>query len=307
MRLLAWGLTDVGRKREHNEDAFLVRSGMGLFAVADGMGGHQGGDRASRLAVEIVEREIRRAVLDKATVPIGPGAESPASRELRAAARVAGRTIFSLAQQDPRLAGMGTTLTALFFHAGRACLAHVGDSRAYLYRDERIEQLTEDHSWIEEQVRSGFMTTAEAQESALKHIITRSVGFESEVEVDQLALPYLMGDCFLLCSDGLSNHLGTEEIRLCLSEGFYSEVPRKLVEAANIKGGEDNITVVLVYVANDARTVWASGPAEETTQRLILEHGTEEIEFDPYGTTIEGASDAQAMMEVEDPLEKDKG
>ena len=100
---------------------------------------------------------------------------------------------------------MGTTLTALLLPGGRAYLAHVGDSRAYLYRDDRLEQLTEDHSWIEEQVRAGFMTPDEARESSLKHIITRSVGFERDVEVDLHVLPILMGDCFLICSDGLSN------------------------------------------------------------------------------------------------------
>jgi len=279
MKLLAWGLTDVGQKRDHNEDSFLISTDLSLFAVADGMGGHQGGDRASRLAVEIVEREVRKADLD-GTQPIGPSTEAPPARELRSAARTAGRTIFSLAQRDPQLTGMGTTLTSLLFHNGRAYLAHVGDSRAYLYRDERIEQLTEDHSWIEEQVRSGFMTTAEAQESSLKHIITRSVGFESEVEVDQITMPYLMGDCFLICSDGLSNYMEEEDLRRFISGGYYSTVPRRLVDMANLKGGDDNVTVVLIYVANDAREL---GPLPDA-HAPEPEH-TEEIEFDPYATT----------------------
>ena len=284
MRILAWGITDVGQKRDHNEDHFLVCQDLSLFAVADGMGGHQGGDRASRLAVEILEREIRRADLD-GTQPVVPSVESPPARELRAAARTAGRTIFNLAQKDPRLSGMGTTLTSLFFHGGRAYLAHVGDSRAYLFRDERIEQLTDDHSWIEEQVRGGFMTMAEAQESALKHIITRSVGFESDVEVDLLTLPFLMGDCFLLCSDGLSNHIDGEEIRQHLSDGYYGKVPRRLVDAANARGGEDNVTVVVVYVANDKRVPPPKPVIEQETQRIEL-CDEEELGFDPYATTV---------------------
>lgn len=284
MRILAWGVTDVGQKRDHNEDNYLVCSDMPLFAVADGMGGHQGGDRASRLAVEVLERELRRADLE-GTQPVGPSVEAAPARELRAAARTAGRTIFNLAQKDPRLTGMGTTLTSLFFHGGRAYVAHVGDSRAYLFRDERIEQLTDDHSWIEEQVRSGFMTTAEAQESALKHIITRSVGFESDVDVDLLTLPFLMGDCFLLCSDGLSNHLEDEEIRQHLSEGYYARIPERLVEAANARGGEDNITVVVVYVANDKRVPPPRPVIEQETQRIELVE-EEELEFDPYATTV---------------------
>jgi protein phosphatase len=327
MRILAWGITDVGQKRDHNEDSFLICDDLSLFAVADGMGGHQGGDRASRLAVQILEREIRRAEMEGPCRPsngpprpqdsrgesgsvsakAGPAPEgqpglpnldedpprprrSPApepapARGLKLAAQSAGRTIFNLAQKDPRLTGMGTTLTSLYFHNGRAYLAHVGDSRAYLYRDERIEQLTEDHSWIEEQVRSGFMTTAEAQESALKHIITRSVGFESDVEVDLLTLPFLMGDCFLLCSDGLSNHLEDEELRQLLSDGYYSESPEKLVAAANEKGGDDNITVVVVYVANDARVPPRRSAVEQETQRFEL-LDEEILEFDPYATTV---------------------
>jgi protein phosphatase len=251
MKILAWGLSDVGRKRDHNEDSFLVNTELRLFAVADGMGGHAGGDRASRLAVEILEREVRANLnLGAATVPIGPSAEAPPAKELRAAARVAGRTIFDLAEGNPQLAGMGTTLTSLLVGQGRAYLAHVGDSRAYLYRDNRLEQLTEDHSWIEEQVKAGFMTPAEARDSALKHIITRSVGFERDVDVDLVAMPILMGDCFLLCSDGLSNLVSQDDLRRCLSDGYYADVPRLLVAAANERGGDDNVTVVLVYVGN---------------------------------------------------------
>lgn len=252
MKLLAWGLTDVGRKREHNEDSYLINAELGLFAVADGMGGHAGGGQASRLAVEILEREVSALDPGTGTVPIGPSAESPAARQLRAAALTAGRTIFDLAEGNPQLAGMGTTLTTLLFSGGRAYLAHVGDSRAYLYRDDRIEQLTEDHSWIEEQVRAGFMTPDEARESSLKHIITRSVGFERDVDVDLHVMPILMGDCFLLCSDGLSNYLQPQDLRQDLLHTYYSEVPRRLVNVANERGGEDNITVVLVYIANDA-------------------------------------------------------
>jgi serine/threonine protein phosphatase PrpC len=252
MKLLAWGLTDVGRKRDHNEDSFLINAELGLFAVADGMGGHAGGDRASRMAVEILEREIRALDPGHGTVPIGPSAEAPAARQLRSAALTAGRTIFDLAEGNPQLAGMGTTLTAIFFSGGRAYLAHVGDSRAYLYRDDRIEQLTEDHSWIEEQVRAGFMTPDEARESSLKHIITRSVGFERDVDVDLHVMPILMGDCFLICSDGLSNFMQPQDLRQDLCQGYFSEVPKRLVALANERGGDDNITVVLVYIGNDA-------------------------------------------------------
>jgi protein phosphatase len=147
---------------------------------------------------------------------------------------------------------MGTTLTALLFNGGRVHLAHVGDSRAFLFRDGRIEQLSEDHSWINEQVKAGLITDEEAKHSKFKHIITRSVGFERDVSVDVMSLPVLMGDCFLICSDGLSNYLETDEIGRLLTTGYYSRVPGLLVDLANERGGDDNITVVLVYVANDS-------------------------------------------------------
>ena len=235
MKIVAWGVTDTGNKREHNEDALLMAPEIGLFGVADGMGGHAAGDRASRMAVTVVEEEIRTAELEGRPVLRGAIDEEPGKR-LAEAARTASHQIHDVAQDDPAAAGMGTTLTSILVYRGRVYLAHVGDSRCYLYRDGRIEQLTVDHSWIEEQVRAGFMTRDEAEQSALRHVVTRSVGFEREVDVDMMTMPALMGDCFLLCSDGLSNYLGSERLRDFLTRGYYSEVPRRLVDTANALG-----------------------------------------------------------------------
>ena len=263
MRLVAWGLSDVGMKREHNEDALLINDDLGLFVVADGMGGHSGGDRASRLAVETVEREVSNSDIDGADGERrpGPSPDDPAGVVLAAAARVAGRTIYETAASDPLLSGMGTTLTAMLVHQGRAYFAHVGDSRAYLFRDDRLEQLTVDHTWIEEQVRAGFMTRQEAKQSDLRHIVTRSVGYEEEVRIDLLAMPALMGDCFILCSDGLSNYVDGDQLRGYLNRSYYAEAPRALIDGANKLGGDDNVTVVLVYVANDGGAAAAAVPA----------------------------------------------
>ncbi len=248
---MAWGLSDVGHKREKNEDSFLVRDDIGLFAVADGMGGHLGGARASSLAVEVLAREIDAAELGDEP-GAGPRAEAPPARALSKAAAKAGEKIYDLAEGDPALMGMGTTLTSLLVHGTRAYVGHVGDSRAYLYRDDRIEQLTDDHSWIEEQVRAGLISSDEAEQSSFKHVITRSVGFEREVVPDLVVLPFLMGDVFLLCSDGLSNYLRLEELQHILRENYYSAVPRLLISEANARGGDDNITCVLAYLANEA-------------------------------------------------------
>jgi protein phosphatase len=146
---------------------------------------------------------------------------------------------------------MGTTLTTLLFHGGYVHLGHVGDSRAYLYRDGRARQLTEDHSWIQDQVRAGLLTPSEAKQSRFRNIITRSVGFEPSVVPDLQDLLPQAGDCFLLCSDGLSNHVTVEEIGQVLTMDFYRDAPRALIAMANDRGGDDNITCVCIHVAND--------------------------------------------------------
>jgi protein phosphatase len=249
MRFNAWGLTDVGRKRDHNEDSYLVQPALGLYAIADGMGGHQAGERASRMALEALEREM--GTPSSEGLAPQPG-EPPPMASLRHAAERASAAIYAAAQDNPELHGMGTTLTAMLVHRGRAFVAHVGDSRCYLYRDGRCLQLTEDHSWVNEQVRAGTLSKEEARDSRFKHIITRSVGFEPQVMVDSYNVAIEPGDCFLLCSDGLSNFVEGDEMARLLSAHFYHKVPQLLVDVANDRGGDDNITVILLHAANDA-------------------------------------------------------
>lgn len=256
MRIQGWGASDVGRRREHNEDSYLCNDTLGLYAVADGMGGHLGGGRASRLAVDIVERYIaeqsrRRAITSDARSPgdTTPIAQAPAA--LRAAVGEADRTIYQVAATDPALMGMGTTLTAMLFREQQAHVCHVGDSRAYLYRRSKFRQLTEDHSWIQDQVRAGLLSPAEAKESRFRNIITRSVGFEPSVRPDMYDLAIEAGDCFLICSDGLSNHLSAEDIGVVLQTQLHRDIPNTLIALANDRGGDDNITCVCVHVTAD--------------------------------------------------------
>ncbi len=293
MKLTSWALSDTGRKREKNEDSYLARESLGLFAVADGMGGHKGGARASSLALEVLGEAVASSVQDMAaaaerlaedalqrwaeagdfstdgreTEEITPdssemrtrdveGREStivslpPATAVMRLAAQKASHDVFTEASQDPDLQGMGTTLTALLYEGGRMHLVHAGDSRAYVFRDGRIRQLTDDHSWTAEQVRRGLMTEAEAEESQFKHVITRSIGYEREVEVDSSGVVVQTGDCFLLCSDGLTNLVGEAELRDIMENNWFRTLPQTLVDLANERGGDDNITVVVVYAAN---------------------------------------------------------
>ncbi len=188
--ILASGATDVGRRREQNEDAHLVDRSLGLFIVADGMGGHAGGGTASRLAVETIQASVRAA---QSSRPEAFGAtegveDSPLPEVLRQAVEDACARIFQTAQEDPELAGMGTTVTAALVNGRLAFVAHVGDSRCYLLREGRIYQVSEDHSLVNEQLKAGTISADEAKRSRFKNIITRSVGFEQQVQVDLMGV-----------------------------------------------------------------------------------------------------------------------
>lgn len=267
MRVLSFGQTDVGMRRDHNEDSYLVSDELGLYVVADGMGGHAGGETASKTAIQTIHTEMREALPKaRAAGPAGAPqssasderppsqrgslAEHPALTLLCAAVKKACKTIFIKAQEVPELAGMGTTCTGFIVDDGHAFFVHVGDSRAYLFRDGKGEQLSEYHSLVHEQVRAGLITEEQATVSRFKNIITRSVGFEEDVAVDTLVVPVEAGDCFLLCSDGLANYVPLHELADVVYDNFLRDAPKCLVDLANQRGGEDNITVVLVYVSS---------------------------------------------------------
>jgi len=249
MRIHAWPATDVGRVRGHNEDSHLVDDELGLYLVADGMGGHAGGAHASQLCVDVVSKVVRRGVDALGAVP-GERIGAAAAEMLCAAASEASARIFDQAVADVRLAGMGTTLTGLFVFGDRAWVVHVGDSRAFLLRAGSCRQLTNDHSWLNEQVQAGLLSEEEAAESDLKHIITRSVGFERFVEADVIPVGVSLGDAFLICSDGLANYVGPEELGELARDHWYADLPRLCTELANKRGGDDNITVVVAYAGN---------------------------------------------------------
>jgi PPM family protein phosphatase len=244
------GLTDVGRKRNHNEDSYLIDQDLQLFVVADGMGGHAGGGTASRLAVETIDKEMRDVKASGAN-PFDTHTDlqnSALPDYLRIAVERACQAIFRAAQEDPRLQGMGTTVISLCVHSDHALFAHVGDSRAYLIRNQLIQQVSEDHSLVNEQIKAGMITAEEAKHSRFKNIITRSVGFEEEVQVDVMGLVCKPGDRFVLCSDGLANLVDDQEIRKLVLDGTLAEAPKKLIDLANERGGDDNITCIVVEI-----------------------------------------------------------
>jgi serine/threonine protein phosphatase PrpC len=251
LRVVSAGLTDVGRKRNHNEDSFLIDDELQLYVVADGMGGHAGGGTASRIAVETIDKELRRSRdgRENPFVSTPNLQDSLIPEALRSAVEKACLAIYTAAQDDPRLSGMGTTVISLVVKDDQAFFAHVGDSRAYLIRGELIQQISEDHSLVNEQIKAGMITPEEAKHSRYKNIITRSVGFEEEVQVDVMGVITEPNDVFLLCSDGLANMLEDKEIHELVSgTPNFQDVPKKLVDMANERGGDDNITVIVVQI-----------------------------------------------------------
>src|SRR3954468_4002568 len=220
--------TDTGRQRHANEDSYLARSPV--FVVADGMGGAQAGEVASRIAAESFEE--------------GLGDGEP-EQELARAALTANRRIFDLAREDSSRSGMGTTLTGALVSGDEVSIVHVGDSRAYLYRDGALRQLTRDHSLVEELRRQGQLTSEEAEEHPQRSIITRALGPEPDVELDVHTHQARSGDVFLLCSDGLTSMVREDRVREILSSSSdLRAAADRLVREANEMGGRDNITVV---------------------------------------------------------------
>ncbi len=263
----AVGQTDVGQRRDHNEDSFLVDEALGLFIVADGMGGHAGGGTASRLAVETIQGSVRGA---REREPELFGAqngveESALPDVLREAVEAACLEIFQTAQGSPELAGMGTTVTAALVDGRTAFIAHVGDSRCYLLREERIYQVSEDHSLVNEQLKAGAISEDEARHSRFRNIITRSVGFEQQVQVDLMGLELSPGDILLICCDGLSNLVEDAEILHVATEVPLGEAPARLIELANERGGDDNITVVVIRVQEPTSAEPSAAPPSSGT------------------------------------------
>jgi PPM family protein phosphatase len=261
LRIAARGLTDVGQRREQNQDALLIDEPLGLFIVADGMGGHAGGGTASRIAVDTIRKMILLAREEEPTL-FGSGAEgeeNPLPDILGHAVEQACAAIFEVAQDDRELTGMGTTVTAVLVDGNSAFVAHVGDSRAYLLRSGHIYQVTQDHSLVAEQLRSGAITEEDARNSRYKNIITRSVGFEREVLVDLMGLELEAGDAIVACSDGLSNLVDDQEILALVEEEGDAAVER-LVDLANERGGDDNITVAMIRLTDSSAPTGSAVP-----------------------------------------------
>lgn len=252
MQVRVAGLSDVGRSRSHNEDSLGIESDRGLFVVADGMGGHGHGDIASRLAVEAICEFLRSDEGQRLEQQAGV---APAERRrrlgsvLEIAIKQAHRRVVEAVYEDHHLEGMGTTVVGMLVDGASAAVAHVGDSRAYLLRGDRLEQVTEDHTWVYEQVKAGYLSHEQARSHPLKSVVTRAVGGDHAIEVDVRGIALNPGDLFLLCSDGLTTMLDDEQILGHLVvKGSLEERCQLLVDDANRHGGVDNISVILLEI-----------------------------------------------------------
>lgn len=255
MRIDSWWITDVGKKRDHNEDSLLCLPDINLYVVADGMGGHRAGDIASRLAVETIERVLRGALPLVAEAPkrgtmlFFSQPRDPVVQLLTQAVQAASAAILDAVETSPELSGMGTTVSGLFFVGDQATYMHIGDSRIYQLSNGVLTRVTTDHSFVQEQVDAGLLSQAEAQQSRFKNIITRSVGFERGIEVDGAAVNCGAGDLFLLCSDGLSNMVEEHELREIMQNKDPETALRFFVNLANSRGGDDNVSAILLKLS----------------------------------------------------------
>jgi protein phosphatase len=269
--------TDTGRQRNANEDSFFTRAA--LFVVADGMGGAQAGEVASKTAAESFDREL----------PPGPPEQA-----LRETIELANRTIHERAGSDADLAGMGTTITAAIvdLESEEVAIGHVGDSRAYRLRGNKFERLTRDHSLVEEMRRKGQLTDAQAEDHPQRSIITRALGPEPEVEVDLQTVPAQAGDVFLICSDGLTTMLGDEQIgRLLARATSMQSAVRALVDEANRAGGRDNITVV-AFRLGDAAAPAGAAPEGAVEGATLVGSAAEEAGLTATEVRRRAAADA---------------
>ena len=241
MKIEVWAKTDVGLRRDSNQDSFLVNSDLELYVVADGMGGHSGGEVASKMAVGVLEKYISEQQK-----------QIPSPRDLISNAfEEANRRIYHRGREEsPELLGMGTTMVCIYRRESSFFIGNVGDSRCYLFRKPYLWQVTEDHSLLNEQLKAGVLREDQIDRFEKRNVITRSVGYEPQLSVDILERTIHPGDCFLICSDGLSSLINDSEITEILNNGKSGDnIVAGCIETALQKGGDDNITVIFLQTS----------------------------------------------------------
>lgn len=247
----AYGQTDVGRRRKLNEDSFLVDTETNLFAVCDGMGGHNAGEVASRMAIETLEAFIQKSAKDPKDITWPYGLDANLSFEanrLKTAIKLANKRVYKAADNREDYTGMGTTIVAALVSGNVVTIGSAGDSRCYLVRDGKLTQLTKDDSWVSAAWAEGILSADEIDRHPLKNVITKAVGAKETIEIDTVEQRLQIGDLALLCSDGLHAMISDEEILRLLDPvpASLAEAAQRLIDAANEAGGKDNVSVLLV-------------------------------------------------------------
>lgn len=246
MPIIYAGSTDIGQKRKTNQDSILIAAEHNLFVVADGMGGHNGGDIASQTAVATLT-----------DYPYDPSVHKTPQKYLYECVKLCNKRIYEKSLENPNLKGMGTTVVCVFFHGEKLYIANVGDSRAYLLSKDHIFQLTKDHSLVQERVNHGIYTRIAARKDPMKNILIRSVGFEEKIEIDVFEYKLAQNDVVLICSDGLYNKMNDEALINAFKEhvgpnheNMQEKLDKMVVDftnQANDAGGEDNISIIMLY------------------------------------------------------------
>ncbi len=246
--------THTGMVRSHNEDSITADADFGLAVLADGMGGYNAGEVASGIATALISSETREAMVRHAPHQIDRNTGAPvATRLLRDIIAKANTSIYQSANSQPQYAGMGTTLVVTLLCDNQITIAHIGDSRGYRYRGEKLEQITRDHSLLQEQIDSGLLTKEAARRSQNKNLVTRALGIEPQVEAEIHTYPVQNGDIYLLCSDGLNDMVEDEDIEMTLGAlgANLQLAAEQLVQMANDNGGRDNVSVILIKVKKE--------------------------------------------------------
>jgi serine/threonine protein phosphatase PrpC len=255
LNIRSCGITDVGLKRDGNEDAFAVEDSLGLYIVADGMGGHLAGEVASRVAVEMINGAFRKWIEEEASeqeIFGEPDASlSLVGNYLLGAIRLANSVVYEMALEQKHYQGMGTTVAALFVTPTMIISANVGDSRIYLMRDGDLERLSRDHSLVGEQIEMGMMTEEEADSSSIKHVLTRNLGSSEDVEPDIFEIEPSDNDCFVLCSDGVTDLLNDGEILgLSMEASAPEDLCKKIMDTVLKRGAHDNTTIISLFLTD---------------------------------------------------------
>ena len=257
MQVKASGITDVGLKREGNEDSFSLDESLNLFVVADGMGGHLAGEVASQIAVEMITKSYRKWIENETREDelfgVPDSSLSLQGNYIESSIKLANQVVYEMALEYKRYHGMGTTVVILLVLPSLIIAANVGDSRLYLIRNDKIERLSKDHTIVSEQVEMGMMTEEESETSPLKHVLTRNLGSAEKVEPDVFEIEPSNNDRFVLCSDGLTDLVSDEEIlQMALNENDPENLCSQFVEKALKRGGHDNTTVISIFLSDVA-------------------------------------------------------